>query len=129
MPQIAVDVADPPGGLLERLLDRPNDAAAEGGVVTAGLGPQLHLRRDNVGGVAAADHAHVAGPQAAILLDPAVPALTVQMGDGQGGDRNGADAFLGHDAGMTRPAANVNVHAVSAGGADGQLMRPRRRRS
>ena len=56
------------------------------------------------------------------LLDQAVPAAAGQVGDGQRGDGDGADASLGADAGVAGEPFDLDRHPVAAGRADRHLL-------
>ena len=124
---------DPPGdavgvdhrgrGAAKRLLDLAHDALAERRIVAARLGAQRGAVGYHVGGVAGAERPHVAGAAAALLLDLAMPAAAVQVGDGARRNGNGAHAPLRRGAGVAGQALHFDLHAVGAGGAHHQVGR------
>ena len=127
---LVCDHLDPPGdpfaadhlggGATKGKVDLAHDALAERRVVAARLGPYRGLLRNHVGGLAGVDHAHVAGAAVAFLLDLAVPAAAIQVGDGARRDGDGAYAALGGGAGVAGHATHLDLQAVGTGGADHQ---------
>ena len=81
-------ILDPLGGVLEGRLDRLDDLFPEGGIVAAGLDPQLGRLGDDIRGGAGMDDADIARPPLPLLLDQAVPAVLDEVGDGQARDRD-----------------------------------------
>ena len=75
---------------------------------------------DDVRGIAAGDDADVAGSGAAIFLNEAVPAVLVEVCDGDGRNGDCADAFFGPVAGVAGEAFDLDRHAVAAGGTDAE---------
>ena len=108
--------------MLERPFDRPDDSAWR----KAGSWLRASARRSTAGATMLVDWPPwimpmFAGALAAVLADAPVPAVAVQLGDGQQGDGDGADALLGMHAGVARPAGDVDVHSIAAGGRHGEL--------
>ena len=107
---------------MKRPLDRCDDLAAEFRIVAAGLGLERDAVGDDVGRFAAVDEADVAGAAVLALFDQAVPAVAGQVGDGQRGDGDGADALLRADAGVAGEPFDVDHHPIAAGRADRHLF-------
>ena len=68
--------------------------------MAAGFGLEHDVIGHDVRGLAAVNHAHVAGALAAVLLDQPVPAFAHQLGDRQRSDGDRADPLFRRSAGM-----------------------------
>ena len=86
--------------------------------MAAGFGKDLDRGRHHVGGIAAANHADVAGALKTLLFHPPVPACAVKIGNRQGGYRDGTHPRFRGNTGMAGDSTDVNFHPVSAGRSD-----------
>ena len=95
-----------------------DDSLAEFRIVAAGFGAESHVVGDDIGRLAALNHADVARAGVPSFYDQPVPAVLHQVGDRQRRDRDRADA-------LGRVLAGVAGEAVECRSSSGS--RPSRR--
>jgi hypothetical protein len=77
---------------LECLFDLGDNPLPEAGLMAACFGADPHAIGDDIGRIAALNHAYVAGSPLTAFADVSVPAASMQVGNRQSSDRNCADA-------------------------------------